>query len=82
MTRWYPSGDAEGAQFVLKSVLEGLGDNSGDGLTDGVGNQEVQDGCAGEVTWDDRQDGPHTGYGPVDGGATPLWMWPLLSLPS
>ena len=48
--------------------------------------QEAQDGCAGDVTRDDGQEGPHTGAGPVDGGAavcgqdgaTPPWLLPLL----
>jgi hypothetical protein len=52
--------------------------------------EEAQNGCAGHARKDDGQDGPHTGAGPVDGGAAaygqdgvpPPWLWPLLSLPS
>jgi hypothetical protein len=40
-----------------------------DRMTDWIGRQEAQDGCAGHATKDDRQDSPHTGDGPVDGGA-------------
>ena len=71
-------------------LLEGLCDNRDDWLTNGVGRQEVQDGCAGQATRDDGQHGPHTGAGPVDGSAAvgdqddapPPWLWPLLSPPS
>jgi hypothetical protein len=67
-------------------LLEGLCDNGGDGID----RQEALDGCAGEVTQDDGQEGPHTGDDPDDGCATvcgqdgtPPWLsWPLLSLPS
>ena len=67
-------------------LLEGLGDNRGDG----IGRQGAQGGCAGHGTKDGGQEGPHTGDGPADGCArvcgqdgTPPWLsWPLLSLPS
>jgi hypothetical protein len=49
---------------------------------DWMGSQEAPDGGAGPALGDDEQEGPLTGAGPVDGGATPPWMWPLLSLPS
>jgi hypothetical protein len=46
-------------------LLEGLCASRLDGLTNWTGRQEAQDGCAGH-----NQD-----------GATPPWLWPLLSLP-
>jgi hypothetical protein len=51
-------------------LLEGLCDNRVDWLTNWVGRQEVQDGCAGHAPRDDGRHGPHTGTGPVDGGPT------------
>jgi hypothetical protein len=47
-------------------LLEGLCDNRVDWLTNWVGRQEVQDGCAGHATKDDGQDGPHAGDDPRD----------------
>jgi hypothetical protein len=71
-------------------LLEGLCASRLDRLPDWVGSEEAQGGSPGDATKDDGQDGPHTGAGPVDGGAavggqdseTPPWLWPLLSLPS
>jgi hypothetical protein len=71
-------------------LLEGLCASRLDGLTDWGGSQEAPDGGAGPATKDEGQGGPHTGAGPNDGGAavggqdgaTPPWLWPLLSLPS
>jgi hypothetical protein len=71
-------------------LLEGLCASRLDQLRDWVGRQEAPDVGAGPATKDDGQDGPHTGAGPVDGGAAacgqhgvpPPWLWPLLSLPS
>jgi hypothetical protein len=54
-------------------LLEGLCASRLDRLTDAVGSQEAADGGAGPAPRDDGAD---------DGGATPPWMWPLLSLPS
>jgi hypothetical protein len=74
---WGPPGTQAITAAEALRLLEGLSDNGGDG----IGRQEALDGCAGEVTQDDGQEGPHAGDGPDDGGATPPWMWPLLSLP-
>jgi hypothetical protein len=71
-------------------LLEGLCDSRVEWLTDRIGSQEAQDGCAGHAT---KDDGPHarTGDGPDDGGAavcgqdgaSPPWLsWPRLSLPT
>jgi hypothetical protein len=63
-------------------LLEGLCVSRLDRLTSWVGSQEAPDSAAGPATQDAGQEGPPTGAGPDDGGATPPWMWPLLSLPS
>jgi hypothetical protein len=63
-------------------LLEGLCASRLDQLRDWVGSQEAPDGGAGPAPGDDGQEHPPTGDGPVDGGATPPWMWPLLPLPS
>ena len=62
-------------------LLEGLCASRLDRLTDWIGSQEAPDGGAGTAPRDDGQEGPPTGGGPDNGGATPPWMWPLLSLP-
>jgi Na+/H+-translocating membrane pyrophosphatase len=48
----------------------------------GNGSQEAPDGGAGPAPQDAGQEGPRTGDDPADDGATPPWLWPLLSLPS
>jgi hypothetical protein len=64
-------------------LLEGLCASRPDGLTNWTGRQEAQNGCAGHVTKDDRQDGPVDGGAAVCGQATapPPWLsWPLFVL--
>jgi hypothetical protein len=63
-------------------LLEDLCDSKGAWLPDWMGSQEAQDGCPGPAPRDEGREGPHTGGGPDDAGATPPWLWPLLSLPS
>jgi hypothetical protein len=63
-------------------LLEGLCASRLDRLPDWIGSQEAQGGSAGPAPRDDGKQVPPTGAGRVDGGATPPWMWPLLSLPS
>jgi hypothetical protein len=70
-------------------LLEGLCASRLDGLTDWGGSEEAPDSAAGPATQDAGQQGPPTGAGPVDGGATvrgqdgtPPWLsWPVLTLP-
>jgi hypothetical protein len=80
--RWQrPAAQGLTAAEALR-LLEGLCASRLDRLPDWIGSQEAPDGSAGPAQKDDGQEGLPTGAGPVDGGATPPWMWPLLSLPS
>ena len=81
--RWkWPAAHGLTAAEALLLLLEGLGDRRGDGLTDGSGSQEAQDGCAGHAT-NDNDDGPDAGCATVCGqDGTPPWLsWPVLTLP-